>query len=402
MQGWLSPHRISPRQREELLTLLDSPEPSSAREKCSAMGLADDFPLHATLIGLLTHLDMTEEEAARHWRAIALHREELTWRIARDPGTRVAALDYFMNREKCLVRPKLVDEWALEQAERTAESDGLTGLANARSFGRAIRAEARRAVRRIQEFSVALLDLDDFSRVTRDHGRTWGDVLLREVAALVRARLRDIDLAARLGGAHFGLLLPMTRRSGAHVAAERIREGVAEAFLKVERAKAPVRLTLSAGLASFPGDSDAALGLLQCASDALAAARNQGGNRVVIHYRERRRDVRVRSLAAPLRLALVRGEELGERQVRIRDISRSGALLESPVPLPPGETVRVRLPGPGGAEGEELEACVIREEAPSPLDRGAFRAGIHFRSAAPIAEQALDKLLETLRRQGVE
>src|SRR5213594_4018818 len=130
LQGWLSPQRISPRQREALLSLLDSPEPTSAREQARELGLSAEFPVHATLIALLSHLEMTEEEATGHWHGIFLRREELTWRLGRDPGTRVAALDYLVNEERLISCPKIVDESALEQAERVAEADGLTGLPN--------------------------------------------------------------------------------------------------------------------------------------------------------------------------------------------------------------------------------------------------------------------------------
>jgi diguanylate cyclase (GGDEF)-like protein len=402
LQGWLSPHRISPRQREALFSLLDSPEPSSAAAKARDLGLAEQFPVHATLIAFLCHLEMTEDEAAVHWRAIALRREELTWRLGRDPGTRVAAMDYLMNEERLLTRPKIVDESAMDMAESAAEADGLTGLPSERTFRRAIRGEIRRASRKVQEFTLAVVDLDGFQRVNRSHGRAAGDGVLREVAMLIQARLRDMDLAGRLGGAHFALLLPLTRRSGAHVAVERIRVAVQDAFLRAGPAGPAIALTLSGGLAVYPDDGETAQGLLERAVEALLGARSQGGNRVMLHHREQRRSLRLRPMGAPVKfIAQRRGSDAADL-VRIRDISRSGALLECPTPLARGEDLLLRMASGSPKMDLPLEARVIRGEALDRTEGSLFRAGVRFFDSSPATEASLDRFLELLRRQGVE
>ena len=402
MQGWLSPHRISPRQREALFSLLDSPEPSSAAAKARDLGLAEPFPVHATLLAFLCHLDMTEDEAAGHWRAIALRREELTWRLGRDPGTRVAAMDYLMNEQRLLTCPKIVDESAMEMAESAAEADGLTGLPNERTFRRAIRSEIRRASRRVQEFTLAVLDLDGFQRVNRSHGRAAGDGVLREVAMLIRARLRDMDLPGRLSGAHFALLLPLTRRSGAHVAVERIRVAVLDAFLRAGPAGPAIALTLSGGLAAYPEDGETAKVLLERAVKALSGARRQGGNQVMAHHQEQRRSLRLRPMGAPVKFLAQRKGSDAVGLLRIRDISRSGALLECPTPVAPGEDLLLRMTSDFPKLDLLLEARVVRGEEVKEAEGTLFRAGVRFFNPSPASETSLDKFLELLRRQGLE
>ncbi len=402
MQGWLSPHRISPRQREALFSLLDSPEPSTAAARARDFGLADQFPVHATLISFLSHLEMKEDEAAGHWHAIALRREELTWRLGRDPGTRVAAMDYLMNEQRLLSRPKFVDESAMEIAESAADADGLTGLPNERTLRKAIRSEIRRASRRVQEFTLAVLDLDGFQRVNRSHGRAAGDGVLREVAMLIQARLRDMDLAGRLGGGHFALLLPLTRRPGAHVAVERIRIAVRDAYLRAGPAGPVIALTLSGGLAAYPDDGDTAQCLLERAVQALSGARSQGGNQVMLHHQEKRRCLRLRPMGAPVKsLAQRRGSDAAG-WVRVRDISRSGALLEGPTALARGEDLLLRMTSDSLKMELSLEARVIRAEAAPKAEGSIYRTGVRFFTPSPATEASLEKFLELIRRQGVE
>lgn len=399
MQGWLSSHRISPSQREALLSLLDIPAPTSARGEATGLGFPASFPVHATLIALLTHLEMEEEEAALHWRALSLHREELTWRLGRDPGTRVAAFDYFVNREKLLARPQIVDESVLDRAEQTAEGDGITGLPHARTFLRSLRAEVRRAERRVQEFCVVVAALDGFGRLLRSHGRIMSDAILRRTAEVLRSRLRDMDLASRLEGAHFGLLLPMTRRSGGYVASERIREALEDSPLKVDSTPGSVHVTLSAGVAAYPIDGRAAGELLDKAHDSWSLACSRGGNQVVVHPRERRRDVRLKPLGAPVKLPLLRSQGEHPDQARVWDLSLSGALLETDGPLDPGERIGLELASPAG-RGIRLEGEVVRR--PPPAEGGHPLAAIRFVTGTPESRKALEGFLDGIRRRGVE
>jgi diguanylate cyclase (GGDEF)-like protein len=366
------------------------------------MGLPQDFPVHAALIALLSHLEMTEDEATGHWQALHTRRAELTLLLGRDPGLRVVALDYFTNEKRLLFRPKIVDEAAMEIAESAAAADGLTGLPNRRTFERAVHSEIRRAARNLQEFALAVLDLEGFRRVNATHGRAAGDAALREVATLIRARLRDMDLAGRLEGGRFGLVMPLTRRSGAQVAVERIRTAVRDAFLRPLTSGPTLAVTLSGGLAAYPEDADSGTRLLRRAEDSLAAARKRGGNQIVIHYREQRNAPRFRPSGAPLRLLVQRPGSDAMHSVRIRDISRSGALLEGQDLLEKGQQVFIHAPGTSCTPVRlSLEATVVRGKRGSE-GQGDGCAGVRFDGVSPEAQASLDRLLEDIRRQGLE
>jgi diguanylate cyclase (GGDEF)-like protein len=396
LQGWFHPQRISPTQIEALQSLLDAP---GAFPDPAELRLPDEFPVHSALISLLCNLRMGEEEARSHWQAIGLHREELTWRLGRDPGVRVAALDHFVNREPLLLSPKVIEESSFERTARTAEADGMTGLLGERAFLAAVRAEARRAQRRAQEFAVALLDVDDFAALNGSRGRRVGDALLRELANLIRGRLRDMDLAARLQGGHFALLLPLTRRMGGFVAVDRIRAAVSESYLLPGLVGPAMSVTLSAGLAAFPEDGDSAARLFDQALLAVGRARESGGNRVVMRTPERRDQVRYRpmGLAGGVAADFAHGQRAG--QVRIRDLSAAGALLEGLGPTRPGEVLELRLEG---AVGERLllEAQVVWEEA---ADETVWRrSAVRFLPRSGECRAALERWVDSLRRQGVE
>src|SRR5437867_2640252 len=107
---------LSIRVREEFLALIDSPRHllEALSDKVEQTAERSGTAFHATLLNLLAQLEMGEEEAARHWKAIVAGREELSKLLGRDPGLRIAAVDYFLNREPCLVQPKIVRRMIFE------------------------------------------------------------------------------------------------------------------------------------------------------------------------------------------------------------------------------------------------------------------------------------------------
>ena len=143
--------------------------------------------------------------------------------LGRDPGLRVAILDYFVNVSHELRNPKMIEIAIYERTERSAVTDGLTGLYNHAYFLQALRQEVLRSKRHGLKAALLLLDLDDFKRVNDERGHVEGDRVLMKAAAIVRDSVREIDVAARYGGEEFAVLLPDTSRLGAFVVAERIR-----------------------------------------------------------------------------------------------------------------------------------------------------------------------------------
>jgi len=169
----------------------------------------------------------------------------------------------------------------LEEVNRVLQElavrDGLTGLYNHRYFYEAIDIEHARARRHDGQYSILFIDLDHFKRFNEQYGHPHGDELLREIAAIFQARLRQSDIAARYGGEEFGLILPETARRGAEVVAENLRLYIADNQF-TETVPGSGKITVSIGLASYPDDGDAPKQLIQAADRALHRAKNAGRN----------------------------------------------------------------------------------------------------------------------------
>ena len=161
--------------------------------------------------------------------------------------------------------------------ERQARQDALTGLANRRAFDDALAARLVEARESGASLAVVAFDLDHFKSINDRYTHAAGDSVLREAANVLRAVCRASDLAARIGGEEFVLLLPGADRTAACAIAERVR---AELAFRPFAALAPgVRVTLSAGVAVDTG-AGSADDLLRTADAALYRAKGEGRDRV--------------------------------------------------------------------------------------------------------------------------
>lgn len=158
---------------------------------------------------------------------------------------------------------------------REAMSDALTGLPNRRRFEHSLQqllADAE-AEPHTSTFSVAILDIDHFKPVNDQHGHAAGDRALEQLASLLVSRLRGRDLAARIGGEEFSLLMPDTTPDEASCALERLRQVIAQYDWQV----AP--LTVSMGVTGYC-QGDTRESLIARADAALYAAKREGRNRI--------------------------------------------------------------------------------------------------------------------------
>jgi diguanylate cyclase (GGDEF)-like protein len=162
--------------------------------------------------------------------------------------------------------------------ERQALVDGLTGVANRRHCEEALTSEISRADRLGTTLTLVLADLDDFKLINDEHGHAAGDDVLREFAEVLRATLRDSDLAGRWGGEEFLLLLPGADVVGGAQLADRVRSSLAErSFLGSDGAV--VSVTCSFGVAQHQSGGDER-DLFAAADRALYRAKREGKNRV--------------------------------------------------------------------------------------------------------------------------
>ena len=167
----------------------------------------------------------------------------------------------------------LRNAWLLEQVQRIAASDALTGLANRGTLQEALGRDLARALRESGTLSLLMLDVDHFKAVNDHFGHQAGDVVLQRVAKRLDEASRAGDLPGRYGGEEFAVLLPDTDAEAAIMVAERLRSAVAE------DTEAPV-VTVSVGVATFPNDAMDADGLVRAADAALYASKRGGRDRV--------------------------------------------------------------------------------------------------------------------------
>jgi diguanylate cyclase (GGDEF)-like protein len=162
-----------------------------------------------------------------------------------------------------------------EEAQRLSITDGLTGLWNYRYFTMTIGKEIERAARFSRPLALLMLDLDLFKSVNDTYGHQRGDAVLVEIAARVRAQVRDVDTVARYGGEEVVVILPETDEAGAVQAAERICDAVRRRPFG-EPGERSVEVTVSIGAAVFPAHGASASALLRRADEALYEAKHAG------------------------------------------------------------------------------------------------------------------------------
>ena len=174
---------------------------------------------------------------------------------------------------------------ALENAQlfiKTRElsyRDALTGLFNRRYFEEALDREVRRAIRYNLPVALLIADIDHFKIYNDSQGHHQGDNVLKEVTTRLTENTRQVDIVARIGGEEFVVILPMTTKTHARLAAEKLRRSVEETKIPGEEVLPGGRLTISLGLAAYPEDASDPTGLVEAADAALYSAKRKGRNR---------------------------------------------------------------------------------------------------------------------------
>jgi two-component system cell cycle response regulator len=164
-----------------------------------------------------------------------------------------------------------------EATERLATTDGLTGLANRRTFNATLDQRLKESARYNRPLSLLLLDIDHFKKVNDTHGHPAGDAVLRGVAKIVQKAARDTDVAARYGGEEMALILPETDARGALAIAERLRKLIEASSHPTEQGA--LKVTVSIGIST--GGAQAS-DLIDRCDRALYKAKKSGRNRVEI------------------------------------------------------------------------------------------------------------------------
>ena len=171
----------------------------------------------------------------------------------------------------------IIQTKALHKTIKLSNVDGLTGLFNHRFFHERMEKEIYRAQQYDLNFSLMILDIDDFKKFNDTHGHLAGDRHLKSMAKIMRFILRETDFTARYGGEEFAVILPETPIEGALIAAERIRKAVEN-----QNFGQGMRSTVSIGLAAYPDHGVKKNDIIDKADKALYEAKGSGKNRVCV------------------------------------------------------------------------------------------------------------------------
>jgi two-component system chemotaxis family response regulator WspR len=247
-------YRMNPALRQVPIIVLSSKEDAAVKSQAFATGATDylvKLPEPIELIARIRHhshayLSQLERDAA--YRALSDSQQQLLE----------------MN----------------EALRRLSDVDGLTGLNNRRYLDNYLDSEWRRAVREQTDFSILMIDVDDFKLYNDSYGHLAGDEVLKTVARVIQqSAQRPADVAARYGGEEFVLVLPATPMVGAQRVAEQICAGVRDLAIP-NRGKNAVCVTVSIGLATAtPCRGESYAPLLGAADLALYEAKHGGKNR---------------------------------------------------------------------------------------------------------------------------
>lgn len=167
----------------------------------------------------------------------------------------------------------------LAELEYYSTHDPLTGLHNRRYFNEMVEYELGRSERHAHEFTILMLDLDDFKDINDSYGHPCGDMVLKQVADILHGNMRKGDLATRIGGDEFAILLTETGKSNAMVVAEKLRVHLRDSAFASADGK-PFHITTSIGLISFPEDAKTLSDLMTGVDIGLYQAKAMGKDSV--------------------------------------------------------------------------------------------------------------------------
>ena len=169
------------------------------------------------------------------------------------------------------------------ELEQQALTDYLTNLYNRRYFMLRGMEEFKRVDRTGLPMALLMMDIDEFKHVNDSYGHETGDMVLRQIAAVLKSSLRATDVLGRMGGEEFAVLLPDTPLSDAALLAERIRISVANTSLETSDHSLTISITICVGIAAYELEMGNIDDLLRNADRALYYAKNNGRNRIMIY-----------------------------------------------------------------------------------------------------------------------
>ncbi|MEK6794357.1 MAG: diguanylate cyclase [Spirochaetota bacterium] len=318
---------------------------------------------------LFVNLTFDESAAKKHWTAIFENYDHLKEHVDRDVGLRVAIFDYFINLNRSLESPILVEIHLFRVTSNAAALDSLTGLFNRKYMEIFLEKEIKRSIRHDKPLSILLVDLDNFKEANDTKGHLFGDKILKQIAVIVKSVCRTEDAPCRFGGDEFLIILPETAEHGAIKLAERLRESISRSdFL------AAAAITASIGIASCPADGINRESLIKNADSALYKAKYSGKDCIVkfrSKIRRKRRFPHAWEMEfQPLDDTL---KKMTFRRIYTQDISIGGIRFESEQSYTLGTKMIINIHLPS-----KEDMVVVGKIVWAKKHAGAFMYGVQF------------------------
>lgn len=288
-------------------------------------GLVKEINFLKDLTRLVFGVEMDDEEVVRNWERIFSIKKDIG-----DQDIRVVAFDYFLNKGY-LYNPKIIEMERFIGIMDILFQDHKTHSYNYHMFKILVNYEIERTKRYGGYFSLIMMDLDNFKFYNDKYGHQFGDEILQEFSKVVLSCIRKSDVVFRYGGDEFVVFCPETKRIGARVVAEKIRDTVNNFFISRN-----LNMSVSIGIAVFPFDAEDFEGLISFADKMLYHSKRSGKNKVTdrfdyVDIDDRRKFPRI-FVKKPSNLTFRDGNSLIDCSVV--DVSKSGILVKCDYPYP--------------------------------------------------------------------
>ncbi len=263
---------------EKIKQVLNEDETNELRilSKLEALREISGESFYVDLFRVLVHHQFAAEEAQKFWQDIMEHTRMLEQKLGRGVGFRVAMLDFFINQNRILRSPMIVEISLFDEMVKNALMDDLTGIYNRRFFDQFLDQEINRAARHKSSVGLFFFDLDNFKQYNDRNGHLAGDEALRMVGTLLRLAFRREDMPCRFGGEEFAVILPQTDSQEALGVATRFQNRLKESNFPGGN------LTLSGGICHFPAHGQNRAELYLTVDQAMYRAKENGKNQIVL------------------------------------------------------------------------------------------------------------------------
>ncbi|MFH1759594.1 MAG: GGDEF domain-containing protein [bacterium] len=247
---------------------------------------------YRNLLYALIGVRLNEKDAKRDWQDILVHKLDMSTKLGRNIGIKVASLDYYTNIKRTMKSPKILEVEEYAQTVRDAISDNLTHAYNRRYFDFFIRNLFLRSRDKNDKspFSLLMVDVDHFKYYNDARGHIAGDLALIEITRIINAVTQKHHVVARYGGEEFAVLMPGADEFEAYITASNIKKAVFDFRFPGENKLPLKRLSVSVGTSTYNQFHKEPLEIIAEADKALYRAKEEGRNRV-ISYKEITSDI---------------------------------------------------------------------------------------------------------------